>query len=148
MPLGATETGLGAATARGWAVGSHARLAGLGGPMAGEGLLGWTGAGVRSVLAGGASLGRLDYRPVAGFGGLVATWVAGALLAGLLGLFPGLGGPLARACNAGAGREAGRNNCFHCTAIQHCAKPQYSTVPQHEAKPGLSMHLASGKRMA
>ena len=37
---------------------------------------------------------RLDYRAVAGFGGLVATWVAGGLLAGLLGLFPGLGGPL------------------------------------------------------
>ena len=31
---------------------------------------------------------------MAGFGGLAATWVAGALLAGLLGLFPGLGGLL------------------------------------------------------
>ena len=40
--------------------------------------------------AGLASLGLLDYRPVAGFGGLVATWVAGTLLAGLLGLFPWL----------------------------------------------------------
>ena len=55
-----------------------------------------------------ASLGLMDYRPVAGFGGLVATWVAGGLLAGLLGLFPGLGGLLARACNAGrAARLAG-----------------------------------------
>ena len=36
---------------------------------------------------------------MAGFEGLVATWVAGCLLAGLLGLFPGLGG-LSRAGRA------------------------------------------------
>ena len=93
MPLGATETGLGAVTARGWGMGSHQQLAGLGGPMAGAG---W--ARDAPILCGNravrACCRRLDYRPVAGFGGLAATWVAGGLLSGLLGLFPGLGGLL------------------------------------------------------
>ena len=65
------------------------------------GLCGWLGrAGPARGLRCTNSV-RLDMRPVAGFGGLVATWVAGALLSGLLGLFPGLGGPLARAWRAG-----------------------------------------------
>ena len=61
---------------------------------------------MHQFCAAGLAIAGLKIRAVAGFGGLVATWVAGGLLAGLLGLFPGLGGPLARACNAGAG--AGR----------------------------------------
>ena len=46
---------------------------------------------------------RLDYRAYSAFCGRMATWVALGHFAGLLGLFPGLGGPLRRAGNAGAG---------------------------------------------
>ena len=43
MPLGATETGLGAVTAHGWGMGSHQQLAGLGGPRAGVRMMGCEG---------------------------------------------------------------------------------------------------------
>ena len=92
-------------------------LAGLGGAHAPI-LGGWiTGAIAQSVIA---------VRAVAGFGGLVATWVAGGLLAGLLGLFPGLGGPLARAWRAG-GLAAGRKMTVF-TVQNHSTVRAYSIM--------------------
>ena len=68
MPLGATETGLGAVTARGWGMGSHQQLAGLGGPTAGDGLLGWAGLGWRAQRASWE--GQFGPAGLAGLGGL------------------------------------------------------------------------------
>lgn len=57
--------------------------------------------------------------------GRVATWVAPGSFAGLLGLFPGLGGPLARAWLAGAGSAAGAMPIF--PVRNHSAGRAYST---------------------
>lgn len=53
--------------------------------------------------AAGLAIAGLKIRACTAFCGRVATWVAPGHFAGLLGLFPGLGGPLRRAGNAGAG---------------------------------------------
>lgn len=148
MPVGATETGLGAVTAHGWGMGSGSWLAGLLGLFAG---LGWPAAGDGLL---GRGWGAMHQFCAAGLEGLGGFWRAGGyvgsgcLAGGPSGPVSGPWRAIAGCARLVAGCEGGRNDCFHCTTTQYWGFEQYSTGSQHRAKPGLSVHLASGKRMA
>ena len=107
MPLGATETGLGAVTAHGWGMGSGAGLAGLGGP-----------AGLGQP---GLPMHRFGAAGLEGLGGLGG--LAGYV--GSTGLICGPSGPVSgpwRAIGAGLARLGGRRRA--CNDYFHCLKPQ------------------------
>ena len=117
MPLGATETGLGAVTARGWGAGSHQLLAGL--------------VGAACCPAHGLLMHQFCAAGLQARGGL---WRAGGYV-GSTGPAVGPSRPVSGPWRAIAGWERlrarcgpGRNDCFHCTTIQYCGAIQCTSL--------------------